>query len=106
MKKISILAFAIVSVLFASALFSFRPMQENKAKATVEQVQGLYIFFLAKPEAQTEYLGTVKAGMTWKGVASEKFNALIKKVKKDYPSAEGILINDADLEKADAIKFK
>lgn len=77
----------------------------NKEDASVESVSGLYIFIHAKPKCETVFIGTVKAGMTWKGIAEEKFNALVKKTKKDYPEAEAILISD-DLEKCDAVKFK
>ncbi len=78
----------------------------DKGSATVDQKQGLYIFLLSKPTAEYEYLGSVKKGLAWTGQPDEMLNSMIKKVKKDYPKADGIVFTTIDMDKADAIQFK
>lgn len=67
--------------------------QVKKSTAEVDQIQGLYIFAKAKPTTEYEHLGTMK-GPT---VGSHEFDDLIlsilKKVKKEYPNAEGIIFD-------------
>lgn len=78
----------------------------KKATAEVDQVEGLYLFFNAAPVSDTEYLGTVKVGMTWDSKTTTRRDAIIKKVKKEYPEAEGIVFKAWDFESAEAIRFK
>lgn len=33
-------------------------------------------------------------------------NAMLRKLKKEYPTADGIIFTSVNMEKADAIKFK
>jgi len=75
----------------------------SKKTAEVNQESGLYIFSDSKPVKEYEYLGTVKV-VTFQGIYKEAIPALIKKAKKEYPSAEAIIY--IDTEKADVIKFK
>ena len=105
MKKIIALSFML---LFSIVLFAQTNIQTEQAKATVIDDQGLHIFILSKPTAQYDYLGTVtKSPMgTWAGFPREMYNGLIKKMKKKYPQADGLIINDIKMRKADAIKFK
>lgn len=76
----------------------------EKSHAAVNQVQGVYVFVDCKPIKETQYVGTVKAGVTWSGSYKEVIEKLVKKAKKEYPDAEGIIFNGD--EKADVIKFK
>jgi hypothetical protein len=103
-KKIArpIAFIAFLAALYAG-LTSSR-LQSEKSHAAVNQVEGLYIFVESKPIAPTDYLGTVKAGVTWSGDFKEVIAKLVKKAKKEYPAAEGIIFNGD--EKADVIKFK
>lgn len=75
----------------------------SKKTAEVNQESGLYIYTDCKPVKEYEYLGTVKV-ITFQGIYKEAIPLLIKKAKKEYPSAEGIIYIDS--EKADVIKFK
>lgn len=81
----------------------------KKNTAEVNSLQGLYIFTDCKPVNEYEYLGTVKSAISlgddqYSGVRDR----LIKKSKKEYPSADGLILSlktgGADM--ADAIKFK
>lgn len=74
--------------------------------ATVDQQEGVSIFILCKPVAEYEYLGTVKIKAAWTGEPEEMLNIALKKVKKEYPLADGIIFTRLAMDKADAIKFK
>ncbi len=80
--------------------------QENTGNANAEQVEGYYIFLLSKPVKAYEYIGTVKTGATWSGKPEQNLKSILKRVKKDYPKADGIIFQDVSMEKVDAIKFK
>lgn len=79
---------------------------QDADKALVDQKEGIYIFMLSKPVAQYEYLGSVKKTVSWSGEPEEMLNGIIKKVKKEYPRAQGIVFTSVDMNKADAIIFK
>lgn len=100
MKKI-ILAIAILAIMFTA----FTVLVE-KDKAIVDQKEGLYVFMLSKPVAEYEYLGSVKKTIAWSGKPEEMLNSMIRKVKNDYPQANGIIFTDIDMDQADAIKIK
>lgn len=103
--KKTIIAF--VAGIAIVSLFSFKMIYETKKNtAEVEQQQGLYVFILNKPVLNYDYLGSVKKTLAWSGKPEEMLNAMIKKVKNDYPSADGILFTTVGMDKADAIKFK
>ncbi len=86
---------------------SFVPMQnDNKDMAKIDPVEGVSVFYQCKPVAASDYVGTIKVGVTMTNKTSDCLRALVKKVKKDYPGADGIIITDPDFQKADAIKFK
>ena len=82
----------------------------DKAAATVNQVQGVYLFIDSKPVAAYEYLGTVDT----KGITTSNpqyiviRDKLIKRIKKDWPAADGVIFsfNAGGRDHADAIKFK
>jgi len=105
MKKI------IFSVLIVVAVgFSTNHYTSDKATATVNQVQGVYVFIDSKPVAEYTYLGTVDT----KGVVTTNpqyiviRDRLIKRIKKDWPSADGVIFSfsSGSADHADAIKFK
>lgn len=101
MKKLLIPIIAIA--VLASA---FTLVDSDKEKANVEQMDGLYIFIKSKPVAENDYLGSVKKSLALTGNPEEMLNSMIKKVKKEYPSADGIIFTSVSMDKADAIKFK
>ena len=102
MKKTTISAFLLG---FATlALFSFTALYEPKnATAEVDQFAGIYVFKDSKPVKETEFLGTEKVGFSMSGSYEDVRDKMIKKVRKDYPSAEAIILRDG---KADVVKFK
>lgn len=86
-------------------LTAFKSSNDNSL-ASADQVEGYYIFILSKPKQQTEYLGSVKKSFALEGKPEEMLRGIIKKVKKEYPKADGIVFSSIDMDKADAIKFK
>lgn len=92
------------------AAFSFKYAYDVRSNtAEVEQMDGLYIFVDSKPVKEYDYLGTEKVGVSMgSGQYRDVRDKLIKKIKKEYPQAQGILIHFAEggADKADAIKFK
>ncbi len=102
MKKLLFISTFIV----AGILVSFRADVSDHTAATVDTIEGIAVFYSCKPVAATDYLGTVKVGVTMTNKASDCLRALIKRVKKEYPGAEAILVTDPDFQKADALKFK
>jgi hypothetical protein len=91
--------------------------QESKPKksdATVEQIQGMYIFVDCTPKAEYQFLGTISSGSGFgkaMGGASEydqKKSKLIRNAKEDFPQADGLILHfvKGGKDTADAIKFK
>lgn len=95
----------IILALTAITLFSFK-LAIDKTNATVNTEQGVSVFIMSKPTQAHDYLGTVKVKLTLSGSPTELFNQAIKKLKKEYPQADGIVFSNIELDKADAIKFK
>lgn len=98
-------------ILTAAVLISFSNTDTTtKATAEVNQLQGLYVFTDSKPVAAYDYLGTVKNGTRIAGSAQYQpvRDRLIKKIKEDFPNAEGVIFSfvNGAADKADAIKFK
>jgi len=104
MRKNIITAF--VCGLVLSTLFAFTAVYEAKNNtAEVDQLEGVYFFANSKPVKEYEYLGSVKIGFTMgNGGYQDMREKLVKKAKKEYPKADGIIYNGDD--KADCIKFK
>ena len=92
---ISLLSFTLVSV-----------NTESTVTAKPNQEQGIYIFMDSKPMNEYEYLGSIKLKVLMTGKYSEAKNAFLKKIKKDYPNANGALITDDDGFRIDAILIK
>jgi hypothetical protein len=92
--------------LIAIIVSAIAPPDQDKTIARIDPMEGLSIFYLCKPIAQTEYVGTVKVGVTMTNKAGDCLKSLIKRTKKDHPGADALLITDPDFQKADAIRFK
>ena len=91
------------------ALLSFKisnSYEVNNSTAEAMKIQGLYIFFCSKPVSETDYLGTFKVKVSGDNSSLSRLNAAIKRCKKEYPQAEGIVFNTIDFERGDAITFK
>ncbi|SFC80304.1 hypothetical protein SAMN05421780_11028 [Flexibacter flexilis DSM 6793] len=81
----------------------------EKSKARVTQFQGVYTFVDCEPTAATDYLGTVKTSFSLGSAQYTKCrDKLLKKAKKEYPNAEGLVIkfNAGGSDTGDAVKFK
>ena len=97
--------FLFILALVPILLVSFK-LAIDKTSATVSTEQGVSIFIMSKPTQPNEYLGTVKVGVTWSSKPEEQLSNILKKLKKEYPTADGIVFTSIDMQKADAIKFK
>ncbi|MBK8086847.1 MAG: hypothetical protein IPK31_02100 [Chitinophagaceae bacterium] len=94
--------------------FNIATYQANKSSAEVDQINGCFLFVNSKPVLPYDYLGTVE--LTKKDVRKtpgtgqyqHARDLLIKKIKEQFPQAEGIIFNfhDGGIDKADALKFK
>jgi len=104
MKKL----FTICATLSLIAALAFTTQTENKKDlARVNRVEGYYIFIQCAPIAEYDVLGTVKkTGVTWSGSPEEMYRTLLKRMKKDYPKADGIIFDDVAMEHATCIQFK
>ncbi len=88
--------------------FKVATYEPKKATGEVEQMQGLYIFTDSKPVLEYEYLGTVTATFGMDSQYQGVRDKLIKKAKKDFPNADGLIMQfkSGGTDKCDAIKFK
>lgn len=93
-------------LILALGATSFKLVEDDKSKGTVEQMEGLYVFIQSKPVAPNEYLGSEKKAIALTGKPEEMLNSMIRKAKKDYPQADGIIFTSVSMDKADVIKFK
>lgn len=77
----------------------------NPAHAIVKEVEGYKIYMFSRPAANYTTLGNVeKRGIVINGSPEEMFNIILRRVKKTYPKADGIIF-DASMEEAEAIKI-
>lgn len=90
---------------FIILICAFKQTNKNNT-AQVEQIQGLYIFMFCKPISEYQYIGSVSKSVVWTGRPDEMLNTMINKVKKDFPTADGLIFTDTQMTKVDAIKFK
>ena len=107
MKKVTlgIICGVVQTSLMAFTITSYEP---TKATGEVEQMQGLYIFTDSKPVSEYEYLGTVKTTFAVDVQYVGTRDKMIRKAKKKFPEAEGIIIQfkSGGTDKGDVIKFK
>ena len=101
MKK-TILILSILAII----LFSFR-MTSEPHNAQVYKWQGFYVFMECSPTSDYTVLGTVKEkGIVWTGKPKEMFTTILKRVRKDYPNADGVIFDPINGKHASCIKFK
>lgn len=107
MKKASLVVLGAFTMVFLSFKLMI-PFEPSNSTAEVVQVQGCYIFSDSKPVREYKYLGTVKSRNTSSGQYQAVRDNIIKKIKKEYPEADGIILNlhDGGVDIGDAIKFK
>lgn len=96
----------ILSIIFLTA---FTGKTFDNADATVNQVDGLFLFVDSRPANNYKYLGSVKYNNILQGNPQYTVirDALIKRVKKDWPDANGVIFHfsSGSADKADAIRF-
>jgi|GEM_PF-3290173 hypothetical protein len=102
LKGLLIAGFLIVMYFLLSSM-GIIPEKNNAAE--VNQIDGMYIFIECKPTADYKFLGSEKKSVTWSGSGKESIRGVIKKIRKNYPEADGIIFESIDLDKGDAIKF-
>jgi hypothetical protein len=86
------------------SLLSFQTVTNRTA--TVEQVNGLYIYWHSRPLDDYTYIDTYQIKIAITGAPDELIQMMINKVKKKYPEANGIIILNDDLSSCDVIKLK
>ena len=94
-----------IAVALLMIMSSNRQSTETNASAVVEQREGFYIFHMSKPVRPYTYLGTEKKGIAWNGTPEEMLDAAIKKIRRNYPTADGIIFTTTGMSQAEAIKF-
>jgi predicted metal-dependent RNase len=94
-----------ITTLFA---FKIQNYEFKKATAEVDKIQGLCIFTDSKPLLKYKYLGTVKITFAIDTQYQKLRNQLIKKAKKEFPNADGLIMefNASGTDKCEAIKFE
>ena len=96
--------------LLAIAMFSFKNEEDkvDKSKAVVNQIDGFYIFSDSKPLMAHDTLGIVQAGF----ISGTQYNTirtnLIKRARKKYTHADGLIMDLRlhGLDQCIVIKFK
>ena len=84
---------AFVASLVALQAFNEFVYEPNYSTAEVAKIDGLLIFTDSKPIMPHEILGMVDLGFV-SGTQYESIrNSLVKRVKKTYPNADGIILN-------------
>lgn len=109
MKKQTLVAAICGAVLMSAFAFKTIKYEARTTTAEVEQMQGLAIFVDAKPVREFDFLGSEKIGLNLfgSGKYSDVRDRLIKKVRKEYPNANGIILHLADgKDAADAVRIK
>lgn len=97
------------TLLIAVVGFSVKKNNSDKGIATVNQINGVYIFVDSKPAAQYDYIGSIEIKRSKYGEQYEPVrDAMLKEIKKQFPQADGAILHfvNGARDKADAIKFK
>lgn len=101
----SILVTCCLFLIFAFKLLAYEP---NYSTAEVARMEGFYLFSDSKPVMPFDSLGMVDIGFV-SGTQYETIRTnLIKRSRKKYPHADGLILklNKKGLDKALVIKFR
>jgi hypothetical protein len=88
--------------------FNISKYEPNHSTAEVSSIEGFYIFMDSKPIMPYDSLGDADLGIV-SGTQYETIRTnLIKRARKKYPTADGIILslNKKGLDKCNVIKFK
>lgn len=106
MKKITL----IFVTVFGLISFKNQEIQLKPTSAEVNRLNGMAVFIESEPIMEYEVLGDVRYDGTFgiTGQYQEARDALIKKAKKKYNNADGIIIRFCNncTDRADVNKFK
>lgn len=94
-----------LTIILAFSVIRYEP---NYSTAEVSKAEGFYIFADSKPIMPHDSLGVVELGFV-SGTQYETIrNNLMKKARKKYPSADGIILslNKKGIDYCNVIKFK
>lgn len=108
MKRITTPAFYLCCGLMVTlAVINRTHNADSSNTAIVNRVNGLHVFTDSYPVSQYEVLGAVKTN-AFDGQYSNVRDALIKKAKKEFPGADGIIVfpNQNGSDRAEVVKFK
>jgi len=98
----------IIAVIIIVILTGLKPdnYDAERAMALVEQDSGLYVFQRSKPVMEYETLGMLDLNaIVWNDSPKSTMAKYRKRIKANYPTAEGIILS-WDLSKCEVIKFK
>lgn len=104
MKKLLIVLVFSLSGMIAKAQDTTAP-----EIAKVDQLKGFYLFVDAQPAAPFQYLGSVKySGSFGSGQFIDVRDELIKRARKAYPLADGLIFHfvTGKADEAEVIQFK
>ena len=74
--------------------------------ANVATEDGYLLFMYSAPVKSYSTLGYLKkARIVWSGKPKEMFKLMIRKVKKQFPQADAIIVESVDMNEVRAIKF-
>ena len=90
------------AVVTSAKLVQLAPAQTAK----VQPVQGVFIFYLCTPAQPFDVLGEIKVKQQWTGEPKEQVKTALKSALEQYPTANGILFTDLNMQKAQAIKLQ
>jgi hypothetical protein len=106
-----ILLLLMISLVCQVFAFGFRFQDTaDKSLAKATNLQGMYVFSDCTPVEKYKYLGTVNrnTGGFSSGQYEDVRDGLLKKAKKDYPNANGIILilKSGGTDRADVIQFE
>jgi len=99
-------ALLLLCLLTLTVTFSQETNSNNsKNHGSVEMAEGMNVFLQARPSSNFKVLGDVKkTGLVWSGKPKEMYRIILRRAKKDYPEADGIIFEDIDMDHATVIK--
>lgn len=80
------------------------PPEEGKSAAEAKKHSNVYVFIESEPLTEYEEIGTIKLKVVSSCEWSDIRDKLVKKALKEYPDAEGIIVDHEF--NASVIKFK
>jgi hypothetical protein len=97
MKKllfIIMVSFPLVTIGQTKTEFSLtgQAIENKNANSQVEQKEGILIFSYSKPTSSYRVIGTAKPNLLGSSDCGSLIDQLVKKIKKRYPTAQGLII--------------